>query len=65
MMNRMSVPSPESLNDELTPLERVVVRLYMDSKSYDEIARELICGTKTVDNALQRAKKKIKRMFDD
>jgi len=65
MMKRLPAPSPKTIQDELTPLERVVVRLYLDSKSYDEIARELICGTKTVDNALQRAKKKIKRMFND
>jgi len=65
MTGRLPAPTPETLRDELTPLEQVVVQLYLDSKSYDEIARELICGTKTVDNALQRAKKKIKRMYDD
>ncbi|MDQ2986698.1 MAG: RNA polymerase sporulation sigma factor SigH [Armatimonadota bacterium] len=56
---------PEQLNEQLTPLEMLVVRLYLDSKSYGEIATELICGRKTVDNALQRAKRKIKRMLDD
>lgn len=56
---------PEQLNEELTPLELLVVRLYLDSKSYTEIATELICGRKTVDNALQRAKRKIKRMLND
>lgn len=65
MMQRMPAPTPETVRDELTPLEQVVVRLYLDSKSYGEIASELICGTKTVDNALQRAKKKIKRIFSD
>lgn len=65
MTKPLPTPSPETLRDELTPLEQVVVQLYLDSKTYDEIARELICGTKTVDNALQRAKKKIKRMYAD
>jgi RNA polymerase sporulation-specific sigma factor len=56
---------PEMLRKELTALELLVVRLYLDAKTYDEIAAELICGTKTVDNALQRAKKKIKRLMSD
>ncbi|MEO7453782.1 MAG: RNA polymerase sporulation sigma factor SigH [Fimbriimonadales bacterium] len=56
---------PETLRKELTRLEMLVVSLYLDSKTYDEIADELICGTKTVDNALQRAKKKIKRLMMD
>lgn len=57
--------APDLLKDELTPLELLVVSLYLDCKTYDEIAHELICGTKTVDNALQRAKKKIKRLMMD
>jgi len=65
IMRRAPNPTPESLQDQLTPLEQLVVQLYLDSKTYDEIAKELICGTKTVDNALQRAKKKIKRMCDE
>ena len=56
---------PDEVKSELTRLELLVVSLYLDSKSYDEIAHELICGTKTVDNALQRAKKKIKRLMLD
>jgi DNA-directed RNA polymerase specialized sigma24 family protein len=42
-----------------------VVERYLDSQSYHEIARDLVCGTKSVDNALQRAKKKIKRLLAD
>lgn len=56
---------PDQLHTELTRLELLVVSLYLDSKTYDEIAHELICGTKTVDNALQRAKRKIKRLMMD
>jgi RNA polymerase sporulation-specific sigma factor len=56
---------PEALRSELTRLEMLVISLYLDSKTYDEIAHELICGTKAVDNALQRAKKKIKRLMMD
>jgi RNA polymerase sporulation-specific sigma factor len=56
---------PEALRSELTRLEMLVISLYLDSKTYEEIAHELICGTKAVDNALQRAKKKIKRLMMD
>jgi RNA polymerase sporulation-specific sigma factor len=67
MISRRKFPRlvPETLHQELTKLELLVVSLYLDSKTYDEIADELICGTKTVDNALQRAKKKIKRLMMD
>jgi RNA polymerase sporulation-specific sigma factor len=65
MKQRVPRVVPEDVKGELTKLELLVVSLYLDSKSYDEIAHELICGTKTVDNALQRAKKKIKRLMLD
>jgi RNA polymerase sporulation-specific sigma factor len=57
--------APDQLVDELTMLELKVVSLYLDSKTYGEIARELVCGRKAVDNALQRAKRKIKRLMQD
>lgn len=65
MRQRLPRVVPEEVKGELTPLELLVVSLYLDSKTYDEIAHQLICGTKTVDNALQRAKKKIKRLMLD
>jgi RNA polymerase sporulation-specific sigma factor len=33
--------------------------LYLDGRSYEEIGRRLDCDTKTVDNALQRVKRKV------
>jgi len=65
MQPRIPRVMPDEVKSELTRLELLVVSLYLDSKTYDEIAHELICGTKTVDNALQRAKKKIKRLMMD
>lgn len=49
----------EELSEELTDLEWNVFMLYLDSRSYREISVELDISVKTVDNALQRARKKI------
>ena len=44
-------------------LERVsesdVLALYLDGHSYEDIGERLECETKTVDNALQRVKRKV------
>jgi RNA polymerase sporulation-specific sigma factor len=45
----------------LSPLEAEALRRYIEGKSYQDIARDLRCGVKQVDNALQRAKKKMGR----
>ncbi len=47
------------LDTMLTPLEKSVLELFIEGKSYQEIAAALGRGRKTVDNALQRIKKKI------
>jgi len=44
---------------ELSPLEKEAVRGRLEGKSYEQMARELHCRAKSVDNALQRAKRKI------
>lgn len=44
----------------LSPLERSIVTLYLCGKSYGEIASELEISTKSVDNAMQRAHKKLR-----
>ena len=43
----------------LSNLESRVLRLYLRGLSYEKIARELDCDCKTVDNALQRIKRKV------
>jgi RNA polymerase sporulation-specific sigma factor len=43
----------------LSDLESRVLSLYLDGRSYEEVAEQLECDTKTVDNALQRVKRKI------
>jgi len=47
------------LSTSLSQLESNVLALYLDGRSYDEIGRRLDCDTKTVDNALQRVKRKV------
>jgi RNA polymerase sporulation-specific sigma factor len=48
-----------TLGTGLSPLESDALRLYLDGLSYEEMAEELGCDTKTIDNALQRVKRKI------
>jgi RNA polymerase sporulation-specific sigma factor len=43
----------------LSELESRVLSLYLDGRSYEEIGAWLACDTKTVDNALQRVKRKV------
>ena len=47
------------LSTSLSQLESSVLALYLDGRSYEEIGGRLVCDTKTVDNALQRVKRKV------
>src|SRR5882672_10310429 len=47
------------LSTTLSPLEADALRLYLEGSSYEQMADELGCDTKTIDNALQRVKRKI------
>jgi RNA polymerase sporulation-specific sigma factor len=47
------------LGSGLSRLESDALRLYLEGSSYEEMAAELGCDTKTIDNALQRVKRKI------
>ena len=47
------------LSSVLSDLESSVLSLYLDGHSYEAIAERLTCDTKTVDNALQRVKRKV------
>ncbi len=48
-----------SFGEILSGLEAEVLRLYIDGKSYQEIAEELDRHVKSIDNALQRVKRKV------
>ena len=47
------------LGTGLSSLEADALRLYLEGSSYEEMADELGCDTKTIDNALQRVKRKV------
>jgi RNA polymerase sporulation-specific sigma factor len=47
------------LGSALSSLESEALRRYLDGNSYEQMAEELGCDTKTIDNALQRVKRKI------
>jgi RNA polymerase sporulation-specific sigma factor len=47
------------LGTGLSGLEADALRLYLEGSSYEDMAERLGCDTKTIDNALQRVKRKI------
>lgn len=47
------------LSTVLSDLESRVLSLYLDGYSYEAVGEKLGCDTKTVDNALQRVKRKV------
>ncbi len=49
----------EAARMALSSLECQVLDCYLEGKSYREMSSELHCGAKTVDNALQRVKRKL------
>lgn len=51
----------ELIKNELTPLEEKVLALHLKGESYSEIAQKLGKNSKSIDNAVQRARKKIDR----
>jgi RNA polymerase sporulation-specific sigma factor len=53
-----------SLVELLSGLEAEVLRLYMDGKSYQEIASILGRHVKSIDNALQRIKRKLEQHLE-
>lgn len=48
----------------LSELEREVLGLYLDGRSYQEIAVDLQRHVKSIDNALQRVKRKLERYLE-
>lgn len=47
------------LSSALSELESRVLALYLDGYSYEQVGERLDCDSKTVDNALQRVKRKV------
>ena len=53
------------INTTLSPLEQQVLAAFLNGKSYQEIAEMLDRHVKSIDNALQRVKRKLTRMLED
>ena len=53
----------QKMNDVLSKLEWNVLSLYLEGKSYNEIAYLLSKTEKSIDNALQRIKKKVGKLL--
>lgn len=54
----------EKMGELLSDLERQVLRLYLDGRSYQEIAKDLKRHVKSIDNALQRVKRKLEKYLE-
>ncbi|MDQ0163554.1 RNA polymerase sporulation-specific sigma factor [Bacillus alveayuensis] len=52
------------MGEILSDLERKVLVLYLDGRSYQEISEELNRHVKSIDNALQRVKRKLERYLE-
>jgi RNA polymerase sporulation-specific sigma factor len=52
------------MSEILSELERQVLMLYLDGRSYQQIAVELKRHVKSIDNALQRVKRKLERYLE-
>lgn len=53
------------LEERLSELELAALRGYLEGRSYEEIAEREGCAPKTVDNALQRVKRKVGEHLDE
>lgn len=54
----------DKMSELLSDLERKVLNLYLDGQSYQEISEELERHVKSIDNALQRVKRKLERYLE-
>jgi RNA polymerase sporulation-specific sigma factor len=52
------------MDELLSDLERKVLALYLDGQTYQEISEELNRHVKSIDNALQRVKRKLEKYLD-
>ena len=53
------------INEVLSGLEQDVLNAYLDGKSYQEIAESLGRHVKSIDNALQRVKRKLEKYLEE
>ena len=53
------------INEVLSGLEQEVLNAYLDGRSYQEIAESLGRHVKSIDNALQRVKRKLEKYLEE
>lgn len=65
LVNRENMGDMEiKLSDLLSELEKQVLNLYLDGRTYQEISIELKRHVKSIDNALQRVKRKLEHLME-
>lgn len=65
LVNREKFSDMESkLSELLSELEKKSLHLYLDGRSYQEISAELNRHVKSIDNALQRVKRKFEQLIE-
>lgn len=52
------------ISELLSELEKKVLQLYLDGRTYQEISLELKRHVKSIDNALQRVKRKLEHLLE-
>ena len=60
MAKEMEEDLLDDIKEKLSPLERKVILMYLQGMSSQEIAVQAGKSMKSIDNAIQRAKKKLK-----
>jgi RNA polymerase sporulation-specific sigma factor len=63
--NEEKVKIQNKMYEVLSELEMEVLRCYLDGKSYQEIACDLDRHAKSIDNALQRVKRKLEKFLKE
>lgn len=65
LVNQESMGHMEGkLSELLSELEKKVLHLYLDGRTYQEISGELKRHEKSIDNALQRVKRKLEQLIE-
>lgn len=59
-----NVDIESKMSELLSDLEKKVLSLYLEGRSYQEISEELKRHVKSIDNALQRVKRKLERYME-
>ncbi|WP_188456364.1 RNA polymerase sporulation sigma factor SigH [Virgibacillus oceani] len=66
LVNREKFDDMEyKLSELLSELEKEVLLLYLDGRTYQEISVELKRHVKSIDNALQRVKRKLEQLIEE